>query len=260
MTDSDIFRVVLMIALMGTVLYCMWRAMKGKLAYIRPISAIAAMEEAIGRATEMGKPVFFATGASDIRAIQTHAAMSVLAHLGRIAARMRTQLVALIPHPNVYPLAEETLREAYTSEGAPELYHPEEQVRFLSQDTNVFAAGVSHLVEKELPGCIIFFGGFDSTALLLAEPGARLGILQIAGDPTMFQMPFFVCTCDHTIMGEEYFAAAAYVSRDPKTRNSLLGQDLIKLIFVVIILVGLFLRHVEVPTLSAWVMQILQVK
>ena len=145
-------------------------------------------------------------------------------------------------------------------EGAPELYHPEEQVRFLSQDTNVFAAGVSHLVEKELPGCIIFFGGFDSTALLLAEPGARLGILQIAGDPTMFQMPFFVCTCDHTIMGEEYFAAAAYVSRDPKTRNSLLGQDVIKLIFVVIILVGLFLRHVEVPTLSAWVMQILQVK
>ena len=107
----------------------------------------------------------------------------------------------------------------------------------------VFAAGVARWVEEEKPGCVIFFGAFDFTALLLSEPGARQRILQIAGDPSLFQMPFFVCTCDHTIIGEEFYAAGAYVSPDPKMRNSLLGQDLVKLVFVAIIAVGLLLIH-----------------
>jgi hypothetical protein len=114
-------------------------------------------------------------------------------------------------------------------------------LRFLSDNTVVFAAGVSRMVEEEKPGCVIFFGGFDFTALLLSEPGARLGIMQIAGDPSLFQMPFFVCTCDHTIIGEEFYAAGAYVNPDPRMRNSLLSQDLIKLMFVSLIVMGLIM-------------------
>lgn len=239
MNHADAFIGTLVLLLMGIVLYSVWRAKRGRKTYIRPIAGIVALEEAIGRATEMGRPILFVAGYTDIQAIETHTAMSVLAHVGRLAARMRTQLVALIPIPNVYPLAEATLRQAYMSEGAPELFQPQEQVRFLSDNSVVFAAGVSRWVEEENPGCVIFFGGFDFTALLLSEPGARLRILQIAGDPSLFQMPFFVCTCDHTIIGEEFYAAGAYVSPDPKMRNSLLGQDLVKLVFVIIVVAGL---------------------
>lgn len=239
MKHADAFVAVLMLLLMGIVLYCIWRTKRGKLSYIRQISGVSAMEEAVGRATEMGKPILFIVGESGIQDIVTHNCMAVLSHVSRLAARMRTRLVVLMSIPEVYPMAESTVRQAFMSEGAPELFSGAEQVRFLSSDGVVFAAGVSRFVEEERPGCVIFFGSFSFTALLLAEPGARLGILQIAGDPQLFQMPFFVCTCDHTIIGEEYFAAGAYVSPDPRMRNSLLSQDLIKAVFVSIILAAL---------------------
>ncbi len=239
MSHADWFITLLMLTLMASVLFCYWRAKKGKLSYIRQISGVAAMEEAVGCATEMGKPILFIVGETGIQDIITHTGMAVLSHVGRLAARMRTRLVVLMSVPEVYPLAEATVRQAYMSEGAPELFNGTEQVRFLSSDGVVFAAGVSRFVEEERPGCVIFFGGFSFTALLLTEPGARLGILQIAGDPSLFQVPFFVCTCDHTIIGEEFFAAGAFVSPDPRMRNSLLSQDLIKAVFVSIILAGL---------------------
>jgi hypothetical protein len=240
MNHADPFILVLMLTLMALVLCCFWRAKKGKLSYVRQISGVGAMEEAVGRATEMGKPILFVVGdTGNIQDIVTHTTMAVLAHVARMAARMRTRLVVLMSVPEVYPLAEATVRQAYMSEGAPELFNGAEQVRFLSNNAVVFAAGVARFVEEERPGCVILFGGFQFTSLLLAEPGARLGILQIAGDPGLSQMPFFVCTCDHTIIGEEFFAAGAFVSSDPRIRNSLLSQDLIKAVFVSIILAAL---------------------
>ena len=239
MNHADLFITLLLLTMMVSVVYCFWRAKRGKLLYIRHISGVGAMEEAVGRATEMGKPVLFIVGETGIQDIITHTSMSVLSHVTRLVARMRTPLVVLLPVAEVYPLAEATVRQAYMAEGAPELFNGSEQVRFLSDNGMVFAAGVTRFVEEERPGCVIFFGSFSFTALLLAEPGARLGILQIAGDYSLFQIPFFVCTCDHTIIGEEYFAAGAFVSPDPRMRNSLLSQDLIKALFVGIVLAGL---------------------
>lgn len=239
MNHADALTAFLMLLMMGMILYCFWRAKQGKISYVRQISGVTAMEEAVGRATEMGRPILFVAGYSNIQMIETYNTMSVLSYITRLAARMRTQLITLIAIPDVYPLAEATMRQSYISQGAPELFQPQEQVRFLSDNTVVFAAGVSRLVEEENPGCVIFFGPFDFTALLLAEPGARLGVLQIAGDPSLFQIPFFVCTCDHTIIGEEFWAAGAYVNPDPKMRNILLSQDIIKLLFVTIIVWGI---------------------
>jgi len=244
MNHADLLAFILILLLMGTVLYCVWRARRGKISYIRRVSGIAAMEEAVGRATEMGRAIVFITGDSGIQAIETHTSMSVLAHVARLAARMRNELVVLMSVPENYPLVEETVRQAYMAEGAPGLFRGQEQVRFLSNEPVVFAAGVSRFVEENRPGCVIFFGTFNFTSLLLSEPGARLRVLQIAGDPSLFQMPFFVCTCDYTVIGEEYFAAGALVSPDPRMRNSLLGQDLVKLVFAAIVVFGLVLYHV----------------
>jgi hypothetical protein len=52
------------------------------------------------------------------------------------------------------------------------------------------------------------------------------------------QLPFFVAACDYTLIGEELFAASAYLSKDPKLLGSLKGQDVGKFIFLLVILVG----------------------
>jgi len=241
MQHADALTAILLGLFGLAILVCLWRARRGHIPYVRQIAGVVAIEEAVGRATEMGRPIVFAMGWTDIRDIKTHVSLSVLDYVARLAARMQTRLIVTLLVPNVYPIAEEVVRQAYTAEGVPDQFQPEEQVRFLSQDSVLHAMGTARLIEEEQAGCAIFFGAFDFTSLLMAEPGARMGVLQIAGDPGLFQVPFFVCTCSHTIIGEEYFAAGAYVSRDPSMRASLVSQDLIKAIIGGLILAGTIL-------------------
>jgi hypothetical protein len=55
------------------------------------------------------------------------------------------------------------------------------------------------------------------------------------------QLPFFVAACDYTLIGEELFAASAYLSKDPKLLGSLKGQDVGKFIFLLAIFIGAIL-------------------
>ncbi|HEX7400644.1 MAG TPA: DUF6754 domain-containing protein, partial [candidate division Zixibacteria bacterium] len=82
------------------------------------------------------------------------------------------------------------------------------------------------------------FGSFYAESLLMAETGFSTGAIQVAGTANIHQLPFFVVACDFTLIGEELFAASAYLSKDPKLLGSLKGQDVGKLIFLLAILIG----------------------
>jgi hypothetical protein len=157
---------------------------------------------------------------------------------------------------DVYPVTEEIVRQAYTAEGVPDLFRPQEQIRFLSSDSVVYAMGTARVIEESKAGCALFFGEFDFSSLLMAEPGARMGVMQIAGDPSLFQIPFFVCTCDYTILGEEFYAAGAYLSSDPTTRGTLVSQDLIKVVIAGLILLGTLLAHFQFGA-ARWLVNLL---
>ncbi len=238
MQHPDAFVAILLVLFAAFVFVFLWRARRGRVPYVRPIAGVTAIEEAVGRATALGQPVVFAMGATDAKEIVTHASLAILAYIARLAAGLRAHLVALVRMPDVYPFAESTLREAYRAAGDLESFNPAEQVRFLSNDAIVYAMGVARTVRDEHAGCTLFFGEFDFTSLLMTEPGARAGVLQIAGDHLLNQVPFFVCTCDYTIFGEELYAAGAYVSGDPGLRGAVVSQDLIKTVFGVLIVAG----------------------
>ncbi len=242
-THADALLAILILVFIGSTLFFLWMAKRGRTPYVRPIGGIAALEEAVGRATELGRPIYFAMGGTDLKMIQTHAALSILSHLARVCASLRANLVALVRQPDVFPYTEELMREAYKAEGMLDQFDAEDQVRFLSPDSIVYATTVGRLVEENKAGCALFFGAFDFTSLLMAEPGAQSGVIQIAGDPGLAQIPFFVCTCDYTIIGEEYFAAGAYLSDDPALRGSLRSQDGIKVVYAALLLAGLIAVH-----------------
>jgi hypothetical protein len=71
---------------LAVLLYTHW-ARKGRKLFIRKIPGIAAIEEAVGRATEMGKPVLFIPGISDVEDIETIAGLSILGRVARITAQ-----------------------------------------------------------------------------------------------------------------------------------------------------------------------------
>ena len=260
MKHADPLMAILLGVFAAAILVCIWLARRGRSFYVRRIAGVAAIEEAVGRATEMGRPIVFAMGYTDIRNIRTHVSLSVLSHVARLAARMQTQLIVTLRVMNVYPAAEETVRQAYVAEGAPDQFNAEEQVRFLSEEGILHAMGTARIIEETQAGCGLFFGQFDFTSLLMAEPGARMGVLQIAGDPGLFQVPFFVCTCNNVIIGEEYFAAGAYLSPDPTMRSTLVSQDIIKAIMAALILAGTVLVQFEWGAGTWLVRQLMQYK
>jgi hypothetical protein len=81
-------------------------------------------------------------------------------------------------------------------------------------------------------------GAFFAESLILAETGNTIGAIQVAGTAMPAQLPFFVAACDYTLIGEEFFAASAYLSGEPDQLGSLKGQDIGKVIVFIGIVIG----------------------
>jgi hypothetical protein len=81
-------------------------------------------------------------------------------------------------------------------------------------------------------------GCFFAESLILAENGNAVGAIQIAGTAETAQLPFFVASCDYTLIGEEFFAASAYLSGAPDQLGTLRGQDIAKALIVVALVLG----------------------
>jgi hypothetical protein len=85
---------------------------------------------------------------------------------------------------------------------------------------------------------------------MLAETGFQTGAIQVAGTANVHQLPFFVVACDYTLIGEELFAASAYLSREAKLVGSLKGADLMKVAVIGIVLIGCVLESLGMHGLT----------
>lgn len=227
-------------------------AQRGRLPFIRRIAGLNAIDEAVGRATEMGRPILFSTGLGGFGIVSLQA-LAVASHVARTAVRYGTRMIMPVCDQTMMPATEATLREVYSSEGRPEAYRPED-IRYLSDRQFAYAAGVTGILHRERVAANFLFGQFYAESLILAENGQAVGAIQVAGTPDLQQTPFFVVTCDYTIIGDEYYAATAYLSREPTQLGSLVGQDLGKAILVMLILVGVVLsmqQHLPNP-IALW--------
>jgi hypothetical protein len=211
-----------------------WLSARGRQLHIRRLPAIDAMEEAVGRAVEMGRPILFVPGLADID-VPTFQAIAIAGHIARSAARYRNRVIVPVTNTVILTLAEEVLREAYAEAGAGDVFRPED-VRFLSGEQFAFASGVIGLMERERVASSFFFGNFAAESLILAEIGQRLGAIQIAGTPSTLQIPFFIAACDFTVIGEEYYAVTAYLTKEPILVGSVWGQDICRIALATFIL------------------------
>ena len=217
----------------AAIIYYIERAKKMKL-FIRRISGLDAIEDAVGRATEMGRPILFSFGLSVLNDVTTLAALSIFGRVARKAAEYATPL--LVPHndPMVMTASRETAKQAYAEVGRPDLYN-EDNISFLTSDQFGYAAGVDGMVMRQKPGAVFWQGYFYAEALILAETGHSVGAIQIAGTTAIEQLPFFVVACDYTLIGEELFAASAYLNPEPQMMGSLKGEDLLKALIMILI-------------------------
>jgi hypothetical protein len=238
---------IVLVVYFGSVLVYIQRAKRGKSRFIRRIAGMLAMDEALGRATEMGRPALYIPGIMDVDNIQTIASMVILTNVAEKAAQLDVPLIVPLNRAFVVPLAEESCREGFLRAGRPDSYNPD-NVRYLSDEQFAFTAGVTGIMNREKTAAHFFLGAFFAESLIISEVGFSTGAIQIAGTGNIHQLPFFVVACDYTLIGEEFYAASAYISQEPQLIGTLKGSDLIKILAAAAVLVGSFLVWMGVDT------------
>jgi hypothetical protein len=213
---------VLLVVICGLFLYYINRARKGAKMFIRKIAGLDAIDDALGRATEMGKPILFSFG------------LGLITDIAKKSAEYSTRLLVPNSDPIVMTAAQETVKEAYTEMGRPDFYNAD-NVNFLTSDQFGYAAGVDGIILREKPGAIFWLGYFYAESLIMAETGHSVGAIQLAGTTETTQLPFFVAACDYTMIGEEIYAASCYLRPEPIMLGTLKGEDFIRFWLIVLI-------------------------
>lgn len=250
--DTTKINVLVVTALFFLVLfYYINRAHRGVRWRFRTIPGLIAIEEAIGRATEMGKGVLYIPGVQDIDDIQTIASMIILRNVARTTAKYETRLTVPTNAPAVYTVADEVVKSAYQDVGRADAYQSD-QVRYVTSEQFAYVASVNGMMLRERPAANLLLGAFFAESLLLAETGHAIGAIQIAGTANVHQMPFFVVACDYTLIGEEYYAASALLSNEPLLLGSLKSADIVKLVLIVVIVIGCLMYTFGNPSLGLW--------
>ncbi|MEW5993938.1 MAG: fibronectin type III domain-containing protein [Candidatus Zixiibacteriota bacterium] len=220
----------------AAVIYFVIMARKKKL-FVRKIAGLEAIDEAVGRATEMGRPVLFIPGIHDMDDVQTLAALTILGRVTRTIADYDTKIFMPVARSLVMTAARETIKTSYQAAGRPDAYS-DDMVTYITDEQFGYVAAVDGIMVREKPATIFLLGAFFAESLILAETGNSVGAIQIAGTARPAQLPFFIAACDFTLIGEELFAASAYLSGEPKLLGSLKGQDVGKGIAMIIVVVG----------------------
>jgi hypothetical protein len=244
---------VLLIIVLAEILVALFLARTGKyVPKIRKIAGLEAIEEAVGRATEMGRPITFTTGLGGIRDqyyYQTVAGLSILGHTSELAAKYGAKLLYFPYDPTIMPMAHEIVEQSYIRAGKPEAFNPE-NIQYLGGDQFPWAFGVLGATYREQSAANIHMGPFWAESLILAEAGFYTGAIQVAGTANYHQIHFFVVAADYALIGEELMAAGAYLSKDPTQIGSLWGADFGKLTAMILCFVGILLTAAGVTALS----------
>lgn len=225
------------------------QARRGEPLFIRKIPGLEAIDDAVGRAAELGRPIVYVPGLLGLNNITTIASLGILRRVARKAAEYEVDLIMPNADPVVMATAQETVREAYLDAGRPDLFRPQ-NILYLTSDQFGFAAGVDGILVREKPGAVFLQGYFYAESLILAETAHAAGAIQIAGTTATTQLPFFIAASDYTLIGEEMLAASAYLSKDPIMLGSLKAEDWAKALILLFLILALLLKTLGIVDLS----------
>ncbi len=211
-------------------LTAMKKAQNGGNIPIRRLQGLDAIQEAVGRATEMGRTSLFIIPGGPFDA-QAFAAFDLLGYVASQTAKYDTKLLVVNALAEAHAISEDIVTQAYKAQNKEESLD-NASLRFLASG---FTAGVLGIYERHEIGANFLFGSFYFESLTLAEAGQRTGAIQVSGTANTHQIPFLVAACDYSLIGEEIYAAGTYLSGNPAQIGSLVAQELGKYVGIVLI-------------------------
>jgi hypothetical protein len=209
----------------------------------RRLPGYEAVPGQIGQAIESDGRVHVSLGANSIVAEDTATTLAGLAMLRAVAEGSSIsdrQPVASTGNATAYLLIADTVRRVYQASGEMEKYDPK-AIRQEAFNAMTLAGGATAIVEDNDVRANILIGSFGPEVALMAQAGLRKNIPQTIASDRLEGQAVAYTMAETPLIGEELFAASAYLDNLPAPKASLISQDVLRLLVVGVILVGALL-------------------
>ncbi len=259
---------VLFLIFLPPFFFAYWAIKRGMTATLRTIPGFTALKGLLAQAAEAGQPVHLSlgiAGVGDQNTADTTAGLLILDYIAERAAISASPPIVTLANPTALPVAQDLLRRAYRRHGYPEEFDPN-RARFIAPDPNLYtgttqnpavyapgqidgfpyAAGIMRLLTQQPLVANVMVGYFGNEFLLLGETGAQHQLNQIGGTSNASALPFFYATVPNPLIGEEIYAAGAYLSNKPAHISSLIAQDVMRWMLIAGMIGGVVLKTIGV--------------
>lgn len=214
----------------------------------RQINAYDRLNGSVGLAVENGTRLHISLGRGNLFTTRGTSALAGLAMLRKL-----TERTSLSDRPPIVTsgdaslaiLSQDTLQSGYRAAGA------EEQYRFSTGRLTgltpfSYAAGAIPVISDEDVSANIFLGDFGSESALLAEAAEHENSTVIAASDNISAQSVFYAYSQDPLIGEELFAAGAYVGAGAAHEASLTVQDILRWLIILAIVIGSGLKFMGV--------------
>jgi len=241
---NDLSGFIFLVLILGFYVYTYWTTVKRRIMpSFRVLPGLVALEEMVGRATEMGRPVFHSTGRGTLYASgvgTTLASFIIFSEVARSCAKMKTELIVGIGSAEHIPIITALAEEAYISEGVSENLNYDDLI-FLGGTQSSSNAAIMAIMESRAPSSFLVTGGYGADIAALGGIAREYGTLSLCGTTNTYQYPYAVAAYDYWLIGEDFLAAAAAISKEPVQVSNIWAGDLFRFTLCIIMAIGVIL-------------------
>jgi len=207
---------------------------------VRPIAALTRLTQLIGLSVEDGTRLHVSLGHGGLltpRGGSALAGLSMLRHLAELTSVSDRPPVATTGDPALSLLTQDTLRAGYQAAGVEELFVPTTG-RLTGMSPFGFAAGAMPVIRNENVSANIMIGHFGPESALITEAAERESIVTIGASDELTAQSILFAASQDALIGEELYAAGAYLGSSASHMASLTLQDILRWLIILFLLAG----------------------
>lgn len=218
-------------------------------ATLRVIDAYERLNKSVGIAVEDGTRLHISLGRGNLFTARGGSALVGLAMLRRLTERTSVSdrpPIVTSGDASLAVLSQDTLQSGFRAAGAADQYRSSTG-RLTGLSPFSYAAGTMPVIRDENVSTNIFIGDFGNEAALLTEEADRASSNLIAASDNLSAQAIFYASAQDPLIGEELFAAGAYVGAGASHEASLNVQDILRWLIILAIIIGAVLTMLGAP-------------
>lgn len=218
---------------------------------LRSFEALDVVRHALAHGAETGRALHISPGPGTIggrgSTAETIAGLLLASRITGEAALTGTSVLASTGDATANLALRGTMRQAYQRAGLPQDFVPSNVLLLAQDDPMAYAAGVTTIYNRQKLEASVLVGGFDQEFLLASEIGGQRGVPQLAGTTVTAAQPLVYLASDKALIGEEIYAAEAFLTQSSIPVARLLVQDILRTVVIVALVVIVIVRAAGLP-------------